>query len=317
MYLSFIRTTHVRIIQNFLFKGLRECADSNQGSLQIDNFRISPLSMGWRSRMFNDLKVGRKTTELVVQATVSMKHSASGFIFRLQPIWRCLGRVLECLGRSWRCLGGFVGASEASWGGLGAAATCLEVVLKLFEVVLKRFPHFSSWFEFSLGCQNGFLGLHGIAFLGPGNVFETMGHVLCILKVCKAVSETELSWFSKKKQSLVTWDLGCNCKWIGNYRMWENIWFSSGFCMILAIRVCVWRTSRSSINHTNTKAMQDSYAWWIWARLGSPKHLGGVLGVVKACSERMRSRSDGGWVKAFKPSLDQVQTKFRPSLNQV
>ena len=160
--------------------------------------------MGWRSRMFNDLKVGRKTTELVVQATVSMKHSGSGFIFRLQPIWRCLGRVLECLGRSWRCLGGFVGASEASWGGLGASATCLEVVLRPFEVVLRRFAHFSSCFEFSWGCQNGFLGLHGIAFLGPGNVLETMWHALWILKTCEAFSETDLWWFSKKKRSQVT-----------------------------------------------------------------------------------------------------------------
>ena len=74
---------------------------------------------------------------------------------------------------------------------------------------------------------------------------------------------------------------------------------------MLAIRVFVWRTTKSWMNHTNTKAMQDLYAWWIWGRLrspseGSPKHLGGVLGVVKACLclERIWSCSNEGCVKA-------------------
>ena len=148
-----------------------------------------------------------------------MKHPGSVFIFWFQLIWRCLGRVLECLGRSWRCLRGFLGALEASWGGLGASASCLEVVLGRLEVVLGCRADFSSCFELSWGRQKGVVGLHGIGFLDPGNVLETMWHALYILNVCEALSETDLWWFSKKKRSQVTWGLGCKCKRNGNYRM--------------------------------------------------------------------------------------------------
>ena len=64
--------------------------------------------------MFRDVKAAKKHTELVVEATFFTKHPGSGFILGFHIIRRCLGRVLDCLGRSWRFPGGVLGALKTS-----------------------------------------------------------------------------------------------------------------------------------------------------------------------------------------------------------
>ena len=167
--------------------------------------------MGWGPRMFRDVKAAKKNTELVVEATFFTKHSV-GFILGFHIIWRCLERVLDCLGRSWRFPGGVLGALKTSWGRLGASAN-------RFGDGLGCRADFSSWFEVSWGRQGGVLGLPGKAFLGQENVLETMWHALCILKVCEAPSETDLCWFSEEKRSQVKEGFGCKRKRSGSYRM--------------------------------------------------------------------------------------------------
>ena len=115
----------------FLFKGLRQCADSDHWKQSVDCFDNFRPCMGRRSWSLEGFNAVGNNGKSFVYVTFVTNHLGSDMVCRFEQVCRRHGRVLGCLGASVKALGGVLrrlgaflgrlgGVLGGSWGRLGA-----------------------------------------------------------------------------------------------------------------------------------------------------------------------------------------------------